>query len=122
MEKENLSARAMKLGDVFEARARVWKTKWPLIGEARGLGAMRALELVKSQATREPAKEETEQILKFCRDKGLIVLSAGTYSNVIRLLVPLVISDEQFDEGLNVLESAIAHVAESHAVAETRLA
>jgi 4-aminobutyrate aminotransferase / (S)-3-amino-2-methylpropionate transaminase / 5-aminovalerate transaminase len=122
MEKENLSARAMKLGDVFEARTRVWKTKWPLIGEARGLGAMRALELVKSQETREPAKEETEQILKFCRDKGLIVLSAGTYSNVIRLLVPLVISDEQFDEGLNILESAIAHVAESHAVAETRLA
>jgi 4-aminobutyrate aminotransferase/(S)-3-amino-2-methylpropionate transaminase len=122
MEKENLSARAMKLGDVFESRAHEWKKKWPLIGEARGLGAMRALELVKSPATREPAKEETEQVLKFCRDKGLIVLSAGSYGNVIRLLVPLVITDDQFNEGLNILESAFAHVAESHAVAESRLA
>jgi len=121
MEKENLSARATKLGDVFEARAREWKKKWPLIGEARGLGAMRALELVKSAETREPAKEETEQVLKFCRDKGLIVLSAGSYGNVIRLLVPLVVTDEQFDEGLNILEAALAAVAESHAVAESRL-
>jgi len=122
MEKENLSARAIKLGDAFEFRAREWKKKWLLIGEARGLGAMRALELVKSQETREPAKEETEQILKFCRDKGLIVLSAGSYGNVIRLLVPLVVTDDQFDEGLNILEAALAHVAESHAVAEPRLA
>ncbi len=121
MEKENLSARATKLGDVFESRAREWKKKWPLIGEARGLGAMRALELVKSAETREPAKEETEQVLKFCRDKGLIVLSAGSYGNVIRLLVPLVVTDEQFDEGLNILEAALAAVAESHAVAESRL-
>ncbi len=122
MEKEDLPARAIKLGDVFESRAREWKKKWPLIGEARGLGAMRALELVKSQETREPAKEETEQVLKFCRDKGLIVLSAGSYGNVIRLLVPLVVTDDQFDEGLNILEAALAQVAESHAVAEPRLA
>src|SRR5580658_526996 len=79
MEKENLCARAMKLGDVFETRSREWKKKWSIIGEARGLGAMRALELVKSPETREPAKEDTEQVLKFCRDRGLIVLSAGTY-------------------------------------------
>ena len=122
MERENLGARATKLGDVFEARARGWQKKWPLIGESRGLGAMRALELVKSRETREPAKQETEDVLKFCRGKGLIVLSAGTYGNVIRLLVPLVITDEQFDEGLAILEAAIAHVTESHAVAEPRLA
>jgi 4-aminobutyrate aminotransferase/(S)-3-amino-2-methylpropionate transaminase len=122
MERENLNARATKLGDVFAARAREWQKKWPLIGESRGLGAMRALELVKSRETREPAKQETEDVLKFCRDRGLIVLSAGTYGNVIRLLVPLVITDEQFDEGLAILEAAIAHVTESHAVAEPRLA
>ena len=122
MEKENLSARATKLGDAFESRAREWKKKWTLIGETRGLGAMRALELVKPAETREPAKEETEQVLKFCRDKGLIVLSAGSYGNVIRLLVPLVVTDEQFDEGLEILEAALATVAESHAVAESRLA
>lgn len=122
MERENLSARAVKLGDVFEARAREWKKKCPLIGESRGLGAMRALELVKSADTREPAKEETEQVLRYCRDKGLIVLSAGSYGNVIRLLVPLVITDDQFDEGLKILESALTSVAESRALAEPRLA
>lgn len=122
MERENLNARATKLGDVFAGRAREWQKKWPLIGESRGWGAMRALELVKSRETREPAKQETEDVLKFCRDRGLIVLSAGTYGNVIRLLVPLVITDEQFDEGLAILEAAIAHVTESHAVAEPRLA
>ena len=122
MERENLNARATKLGDVFEARSREWMRKWPLIGESRGLGAMRALELVKSRETREPAKQETEDVLKFCRERGLIVLSAGTYGNVIRLLTPLVISDEQFDEGLAILEAALAHVTESQAVAEPRLA
>jgi 4-aminobutyrate aminotransferase / (S)-3-amino-2-methylpropionate transaminase / 5-aminovalerate transaminase len=122
MERENLSARATKLGDIFDARSREWAKKWPVIGESRGLGAMRALELVKSRETREPAKEETEQILRYCRDNGLILLSAGTYGNVIRLLVPLVISEDQFNEGLDILGSAIAAVSESHAVAETRLA
>jgi 4-aminobutyrate aminotransferase / (S)-3-amino-2-methylpropionate transaminase / 5-aminovalerate transaminase len=121
MERENLNARAMKLGDVFEARAKEWQKRWPIIGESRGLGAMRALELVKSRETREPAKQETEDVLKFCRERGLIVLSAGTYGNVIRLLVPLVITDEQFDEGLAILEAAIAHVTESHSVVESRL-
>ncbi len=122
MERENLSARATKLGDVFEARAREWMKKCALIGESRGLGAMRALELVKSAETREPAKEETEQVLRYCREKGLILLSAGTYGNVIRLLVPLVVTDEQFDEGLKILESALMSVAESRTLAEPRLA
>ncbi len=63
---------------------------------------MRALELVRSAEQREPAKEETEQVLRHCRERGLILLSAGTYGNVIRVLVPLVVTTEQFDEGLNV--------------------
>jgi 4-aminobutyrate aminotransferase/(S)-3-amino-2-methylpropionate transaminase len=74
---------------------------------------MRAIELVRSPETREPAKEETEQIVRYCYQHGLIVLSAGTYGNVIRLLVPLVITDAQFEEGLDVLEAALASVAES---------
>jgi 4-aminobutyrate aminotransferase / (S)-3-amino-2-methylpropionate transaminase / 5-aminovalerate transaminase len=115
MEGENLSARAEELGRKFESRAQQWKKRWPLVGDVRGLGAMRAIELVRSRETREPAKEETEQIIRYCYERGLIVLSAGTYGNVIRLLVPLVISDEQFDEGLGVLESALGAVAESSA-------
>jgi 4-aminobutyrate aminotransferase / (S)-3-amino-2-methylpropionate transaminase / 5-aminovalerate transaminase len=74
---------------------------------------MRALELVRSPDQREPAKQETEEVLRHCRERGLILLSAGSYGNVVRLLVPLVVTTEQFDEGLNVLESALAVVAES---------
>jgi 4-aminobutyrate aminotransferase / (S)-3-amino-2-methylpropionate transaminase / 5-aminovalerate transaminase len=113
LERENLSARAEQLGARFESRAREWKKRWPLIGDVRGLGAMRALELVRSADLREPAKQETEEVLRHCRERGLILLSAGTYGNVVRVLVPLVVTTEQFDEGLNVLESALTIVAES---------
>jgi 4-aminobutyrate aminotransferase/(S)-3-amino-2-methylpropionate transaminase len=113
MECENLSSRAERLGDLFDSRARAWKKRWPLIGDVRGLGAMRAMELVRSSETREPAKTETEQVLRHSYEHGLILLSAGTYGNVVRLLVPLVVTDEQFNEGLNVLEGALASVAES---------
>ena len=120
MEKENLSARAELLGEKFAARAREWQRRWPLIGEVRGLGAMQALELVRSRETREPAKAETEQIMRFCYEHGLLTISAGTYGNIIRVLVPLMIPDAQFDEGLAVLEGALAAVSESHAHAEPR--
>jgi 4-aminobutyrate aminotransferase/(S)-3-amino-2-methylpropionate transaminase len=113
LERENLPARAEKIGQRFDSRAKEWKKRWPLIGDARGLGAMRALELVRSTDKREPAKEETEQVTRYCLERGLILLSAGSYGNVLRLLVPLVITDAQFDEGLDILESSLAIVAES---------
>jgi 4-aminobutyrate aminotransferase/(S)-3-amino-2-methylpropionate transaminase len=116
MTRENLPARAEKLGERFDARARDWKKCWPLIGDIRGLGAMRALELVRPGGTREPAKQETEQVLRYCLEHGLILISAGTYGNVVRLLMPLVTTDEQFDEGLRVLEGALMNVSESLAV------
>jgi 4-aminobutyrate aminotransferase/(S)-3-amino-2-methylpropionate transaminase len=113
MERESLPARAEKIGARFDARAREWKKRWQLIGDVRGLGAMRALELVRPGTAREPAKEETEQVLRHCLEHGLILVSAGSYGNVVRLLMPLVITDEQFDEGLQVLEGALMSVAES---------
>ncbi|MFZ0645604.1 MAG: 4-aminobutyrate--2-oxoglutarate transaminase [Candidatus Acidiferrales bacterium] len=120
LEAENLPARAEKLGRRFESRAGEWQQRWPLIGDVRGLGAMRALELVRSRDKREPAKEETEEVLRHCRERGLILLSAGSYGNVLRLLVPLVITDQQFDEGLDILEAALAAVAESPVEAAPR--
>jgi 4-aminobutyrate aminotransferase/(S)-3-amino-2-methylpropionate transaminase len=120
MEKENLSARAELLGEKFAARAADWQRRWPIIGEIRGMGAMQALELVTSQETREPAKHETEQIMRYCYEHGLLAISAGSYGNVIRLLVPLVISDADFDEGLDVLEGALSAASETHASAGTR--
>jgi len=110
--REDLSARANELGEIFQERARKWQDRWPLIGDVRGLGAMQAIELVQSQERREPAEEESKQIVQYCYEHGLIILTAGSYSNVIRLLMPLVITDEQMDEGLDVLEGALESVCE----------
>ncbi len=109
---ESLHGRAEALGNRFAARARQWQQRWPKIGEVRGLGAMQAIELVRSPETREPADRETQAVVRYCFEHGLILLSAGSYGNVLRLLVPLVISDEQFDEGLGVLEAALLSVCE----------
>src|SRR5438309_4934379 len=111
-EKTNLPERANALGNRFQKRAREWQERWPMIGDARGLGAMRALELVKSRDTREPAPEETKKITQYCYEHGLITITAGSYGNVIRVLVPLVVSDQQMDEGLDVLQAALASACE----------
>jgi 4-aminobutyrate aminotransferase/(S)-3-amino-2-methylpropionate transaminase len=122
MEVENLSERAEKIGERFQKRAREWKERWAMIGDVRGLGAMRAIELVQPGDVREPAKDETEQIIRYCYEHGLILLSAGSYGNVLRVLVPLVVTDQQFDEGLAIIEAAFASVAESRVEAAPRRA
>ncbi len=109
----DLLARANRIGERFAARANEWRERWPLIGDVRGLGAMRAIELVRSRQTREPADDETKQIVRYAYERGLILFSAGTYGNVIRLLVPLVVADAELDEGLDVLEAALESVAEA---------
>ena len=70
-----------------------WQKQWPIVGDVRGLGGMCAIELVRSTDTREPAAEETKKITQYCYEHGLITITAGTYSNVIRMLVPLVVTD-----------------------------
>jgi 4-aminobutyrate aminotransferase / (S)-3-amino-2-methylpropionate transaminase / 5-aminovalerate transaminase len=117
IEKDGLLARSTAIGKRFEERARAWQRKWSLIGEVRGLGGMCAIELVRDTQTREPADTETKEIARFCYEHGLITITAGTLNNVMRILVPLVVTDEQFDEGLGVLEAAIAAVAERKHVA-----
>jgi len=112
IEKENLCERADLLGERFRERSAKWQARWELIGEVRGLGAMQALELVRSKATREPADEETRQVSQYCYEHGLITITAGSYGNIIRLLMPLVITDAQMDEAMDILEAALACVAE----------
>jgi len=107
----DLCARANHIGERFVARARSWQERCPMIGEVRGVGAMQALELVRSRETREPAAGETQQVARYGYEHGLILFAAGTYGNVIRLLVPLVVTDDQLDDGLDVLEAAIESVA-----------
>ncbi len=111
-ERGELTARANELGERFHQRAKLWQARWGTIGEVRGLGAMQAMELVRSAESREPAEEETRQVIKFCYEHGLLVLSAGSYGNVIRLLMPLSMTNEQLDEGMGVLEKALQTVFE----------
>ena len=98
-------------------RAARWQSHWELIGEVRGLGAMQALELVGSRTTRQPADEETKQVAQFCYEHGLVLITAGSYGNVIRLLMPLVLTDAQMDEAMDVLEAGLAIVADKGALA-----
>jgi 4-aminobutyrate aminotransferase/(S)-3-amino-2-methylpropionate transaminase len=106
-----LAERSEHIGRLFESTTRDWKRRFPLLGDIRGVGAMRALELVKDPATRAPADSETARILAACHSRGLLIISAGTFGNVIRILVPLVATDAQIEEGLSVLEEAIAEVS-----------
>jgi 4-aminobutyrate aminotransferase/(S)-3-amino-2-methylpropionate transaminase len=112
IEHGGLLERATNVGKQFEVKARAWQKKWPLIGDVRGLGGMCAIEMVRNAETREPADTETKEIAHYCYEHGLITITAGTYSNVMRILVPFTITDAQFDEGLAVLEAAISSVAD----------
>jgi len=114
---QQLVTRAVRIGEWIGPRTREWAAEFPLVGDIRGMGAMRAFELVRDRATREPAQKETEAIIEYCWQHGLIVLSAGTYGNVIRLLLPLVITDDQLEEGFSVLEAALASVCAPAGVA-----
>jgi len=108
MAKENLVERANRIGEKTRARMLAMKDKYPVIGDVRGLGAMNAIELVKNRETKEPAKDEAAAVSKYCVENGVIVIGAGIFSNVIRTLIPLAVTDEQLDRGLDVLEQAVA--------------
>ena len=110
MEKENLAARAEMLGRHFKARASGWQKRFPLVGDVRGLGAMVAIELVRAGDRLAPADLEAKAVARFCYEHGVILLTTGTYGNVVRLLFPLVITYEELEEGLDVMEAALAYV------------
>jgi 4-aminobutyrate aminotransferase/(S)-3-amino-2-methylpropionate transaminase len=100
--------RAREVGEIAMDRLRAMQKKYPVIGDVRGQGAMVAIELVKDRNTKEPYP--AKDIVQAAVNKGLIILSAGIYSNVIRLLMPLVITDKQLEEGLNILENILAEI------------
>lgn len=102
-----LSERAVRIGQLFESTTRDWPGRFPLVGDIRGVGAMRAIELVRDRVSKEPADSETQKVLTACHRRGLLMISAGTFGNVIRLLVPLTATDEQVREGLEVLDQAL---------------
>jgi 4-aminobutyrate aminotransferase/(S)-3-amino-2-methylpropionate transaminase len=110
IEKDGLLARSTAIGKKFAERGKKWEKQFQVVGEVRGLGGMCAIELVKNPATREPGASETKKLAQYCYEHGLITITAGTYGNVMRLLVPLVVTDAQLSEGLDVLEAGLAHV------------
>lgn len=98
------------LGDRGLARLEEVRHHHPFVGDARGLGLMLAVEFVTDRATKQPAREAAEAVQAACYDRGLLVLTAGAFDNVIRLLPPLTITEEEFDRGLDVVVEAIAEV------------
>jgi 4-aminobutyrate aminotransferase/(S)-3-amino-2-methylpropionate transaminase len=111
MRDERLPERAARIGSVVEERMRSWASEHELVGDVRVMGAMAGLELVRDRNTKTPADTETAQILALARERGLILLRAGIHHNVIRTLMPLTIPDDQLDEGLDIIGSALADVA-----------
>ncbi|NQU03311.1 MAG: aminotransferase class III-fold pyridoxal phosphate-dependent enzyme, partial [Syntrophaceae bacterium] len=107
IEEENLLEKAKALGEKLRERFNALQQQFEIIGDVRGKGPMLALELVKDRETKEPAADEAKALVKFCFEKGLILLSCGNFSNVIRTLMPLVITDEQLERGLAIMEEGL---------------
>jgi len=109
IERDNLAQRANKIGKILTDALNAMAKKYPIIGEVRGRGAMQAIELIKP-GTLDPNPEALTAILKYCTSKGVLILSAGTYANVIRLLPPLIIEEDLLRDGLAVLDEALASI------------
>ena len=104
-------SRAQEVGERIARFCRDLQARYPLVGDVRALGAMVAVELVKDRRTKEPATVETAAIIQYAYEHGLILLKAGRHGNVLRFLPPLVITDDQLDEALSILEQAVSEVA-----------
>jgi len=109
-EEEDMLGKAKALGKKLNERLEAFRKKYKIVGEIRGLGAMLGLTLVKGDQ-REPAADEAKKLAAFCLERGLIILVCGTYSNVVRVLVPFVITDAQLEKGLSILEQGLAEIS-----------
>ena len=106
-EDEGLVERSTAIGETIRARMEAWQQRWDAIGDVRGLGAMLAIELVHDRDTKIPAPEIASAVVEAAAERGLLLLKSGIYSNCIRVLVPLVVSDGELDEALGVWEQAL---------------
>jgi 4-aminobutyrate aminotransferase / (S)-3-amino-2-methylpropionate transaminase / 5-aminovalerate transaminase len=109
-EEEGLVARAAELGERIRGRMEYWQERFPQVGDVRGLGAMLAIELVGDRQTKEPAPDLASAVVEAAFQRGLLLIKSGIYSNCIRVLVPLVITDSQTDEALAVWEDSLESV------------
>ncbi len=109
-EEEGLVERAVAIGETMRARMLAWQERFEVIGDVRGLGAMLAIELVHDREAKRPAPELVFAVCEQAFQGGLLLLGAGIYGNVVRVLVPLVISDAELEEALDVWEHALKTV------------
>jgi 4-aminobutyrate aminotransferase/(S)-3-amino-2-methylpropionate transaminase len=106
-QEEGLVERAAQLGETIRSRMSAWQQRWDAVGDVRGLGAMLAIELVHDRGTKDPAPELASAVVEAAAERGLLLLKSGIYSNCIRVLLPLVISEAELDEALGVWEEAL---------------
>jgi 4-aminobutyrate aminotransferase/(S)-3-amino-2-methylpropionate transaminase len=104
---EKLMEKSDALGEMMMKRFKEMQEKYPIIGDVRGLGAMVAIELVEDRQSKKPAADATKKIMKYCYERGLILVKAGMYDNVVRMLPPLVTTPEQMEVGLDLIEEAM---------------
>jgi 4-aminobutyrate aminotransferase len=109
IKKERLAERAAELGKVASERLNDMKDKYRLVGDVRGLGLMQAVELVKNRKTKSPAKKEVENILELTCKNGLVLLPCGISG--FRFIPPLVITEEELNEGFDIFEGALKKVS-----------
>lgn len=107
MERDNLADRALEIGKKVMDRFQSWKNTYPVIGDVRGLGAMIGLEFVKDQTSKEPNGDLVSALVQECAKRGLLIENAGRWGQVVRFLAPLVITDEQLEAGLGIMEDAL---------------
>lgn len=110
-ESGELLLRSEAIGVRIEARVQAWAQQFAIVGDVRRRGAMVGVELVRNRETREPATHETEDFLRLTYERGVLLIAAGTFGNVIRFLTPLIISNDELDEGLEVMTGCLASVA-----------
>ncbi|MGV2620686.1 UNVERIFIED_CONTAM: 4-aminobutyrate--2-oxoglutarate transaminase [Halobacillus marinus] len=115
IEEEGLNERAVEIGATVKDRFTKLAEEFDCIGDIRGLGAMVAVEIVKDRTSKTPDKALASEIISKAQHSGLLVLGAGVYGNVVRFLMPLVITNEELNEGLDILRDAMESVLEKKA-------
>ena len=115
IERGEVLQNAKSIAAILEKRLALWRSKYELIGDIRGLGPMQGIEFVKSSKTKEPYPDAAKAVVRHAYEHGVISMTAGTYSNVVRLLMPLTISQDELSEGLDALEGAVKAVTQQDA-------
>ena len=109
-EEENMLEKSVALGEKLQTRYKRWQKEFDIIGEIRGLGAMLGLEFIRGE-NKEPAADEAKKMAAHCLEKGLLILVCGGYGNVVRILTPFVITDEQLEKGLSIMEEGLKKIS-----------